>query len=474
MGSAPLARLFMYDLRQHESDLTAALRRLERVSKFADVMAEATVGAGVRVERKATSPSQEPTLRGAVFRAWAGGRWTEAATSVLEPAAIARTVGDLERTVAKAGVGPDLAGEANATRQEWTERPTRPMSDLSFEETIALEKDILAWATEIPDVRECQVSIGWAEEERFYLNTAGARVYQVTPRTHYSVAPIAMENGRVEFDALIEGGLGGQEQLSSLTQERVREVSRGAKELLHAAAPPTGQMEVLLDPSTTGTLAHESFGHGTEADQFVRDRSYLKPILGTVVGPDFLTIIDNGAYPGGWGTIYCDDEGHPGHRTVLVDRGRFVGGLHDRETAAMFHAAPTGNARRADFLSRLFVRMTNTYVEGGDWSLEELISETKDGVLLERATSGIEDPQGGQMQLKVKKGYRIVNGERTELVSSMALSGKVLDVLKSARGVSRPSDFEMSPGFCGKGQTDILPVGSGGTYLLATAIVGPA
>ena len=474
MGSAPLARLFMYDLRQHESDLTAALRRLELVSKFADVMAEATVGAGVRVERKATSPFQAPTLRGAVFRAWAGGRWREVATSALEPDAIARTAAELERIVVKAGAGAELAGDANVTRQEWIERPARPMSELSIEATIALEKDILGWATEVPDVRECQVVIDWTEQERFYLNTAGARVYEVLPRTHYTVAPIVTENGRVEFDALIEGGLGGQEQLSSLTPERVRGVSRAAKELLHAAAPPTGQMEVLLDPSTTGTLAHESFGHGTEADQFVRDRSYLKPLLGTVVGPDYLTIVDNGAYPGGWGTICCDDEGHPGHRTVLVDRGRFVGGLHDRETAAVFSTSATGNARRADFLSRLFVRMTNTYVEAGDWSLEELISETKDGVLLERATSGIEDPQGGQMQLKVKKGYRIVNGERSELVSSMALSGKVLDVLKSVRGVSRQSDFEMNPGFCGKGQTDMLPVGSGGTYLLATAIVGPA
>ena len=50
-------------------------------------------------------------------------------------------------------------------------------------------------------------------------------------------------------------------------------------------------------PRRRRDLAHESFGHGTEADQFVRDRSYLKPLLGQTVGPDFLTIVDDGVYP---------------------------------------------------------------------------------------------------------------------------------------------------------------------------------
>ena len=155
------------------------------------------------------------------------------------------------------------------------------------------------------------------------------------------------------------------------------------------------------------------------------------------MGPESLTIVDEGSYPGAWGTVYCDDEGNPGRKTVLVDRGRFIGGLHDRETAAALHASVTGNARRADFLSRLFVRMTNTYVEPGDWTLEELVREVKHGVLMEHATSGIEDPQGGQMQIKVKKGRRIENGQLIDRVTSMALSGKVLDVLKAIRGMSR-------------------------------------
>ena len=96
-------------------------------------------------------------------------------------------------------------------------------------------------------------------------------------------------------------------------------------------------------------------------------------------------------------------------------------------------------------------------------------------MLLEHGTSGIEDPLGGQMQLKVNLGHRIENGKLTELVGSMALSGKVLDFLKASRGVGKADGrLEITPGFCGKGHSDYLPVGSGGVYFLSRAIVGPA
>ena len=464
----------MTDLRQCESDFARALHRLERYTKFADILAETSEGRTVSADSKSTTPTPRPRLSGAVLRAWGGGRWVEVATSALDGPSIARAAESLGDQLAKAGSGPDPPGTPSSMRREWSQRPSKPMRDLSLEEVTRRVHEALGWAKEVDGIRECQARIMWGDEERFYVSSAGARCYQLLPRVLTALAAIAMESGRVELDFLSDGGLGGSERLEALNPERVRETGRNAVELLHASTPPAGEMAVILDPSTSGTFAHESFGHGTEADQFVRERSYLKPLLGTTLGPELLTIADDGSFPNAWGTIYVDDEGNPGRKTVLVDHGRFVSALYDIESATRLKARPTGNARRADFLSRLFVRMTNTYVEPGDWTLEELVREAKNGVLLERATSGIEDPQGGQMQLKVKKGRRIENGKLTDRVTSMALSGKVLDFLKATRGVSRASDFKVDPGFCGKGHTDLLPVASGGPYLLSTAIVGPA
>ncbi len=461
-------------LDDHEGDLTKGLERLARRAKFAEMMGQASRGESVMIDTKSTVVSPQPRLAGVVYRVWTGARWAEAATSDLSGRDLEATVARLESELGRAGGSEPPPGESTTTRATWTTPTRRSLEELGREGTIRLGKEVRGWATAVPGIVETQVRLSWQDEERLYANSSGARCLQQTVRTHVIAVPIAMENGRPAFDFLSRGGVGGLERVPGIEEPEVRKAAESSRELLHAKAPPTGELEVLLDDTVAGLLAHESFGHGTEADQFVRDRSYLKPLVGQVVAPPFLSISDDGAFPGGWGSIYCDDEGHPGQKTRLIDHGRFVGALHDRESAAVLGAKATGSTRRSNFLSRAFVRMTNTYVEPGDRTLEELIAEVKQGVLLEHGSSGIEDPLGGQMQLKVRKGHKIEHGRLTDLVGSMALSGRVLDFLRATKGVGRSNGIEIESGFCGKGHSDYLPVGTGGVPVLSRAIVGPA
>jgi TldD protein len=463
----------MSGLRSHEGELEKAVAYLGAHASFGDLMAERRKGEGISLDSKQTAVSPQPRLQGAVVRAWDGRRWVEAATSDFDPRSLRAAVDHLVEAVAKSPSRSPAPGEPSRTRGEWATRPRRPMEDVGTESLVSRAKAAADWAHGVEGIVEVQSRIGWYEEERLYLNTAGARCLQSTVRTQFGVVPIARDGGKLQYDFFSEGGVGGEEILDALTEESIVSTAKISKALLAAKTPPSGQMSVILDPGVAGFFAHESFGHGTEADQFLRDRSYLKPLLGQVLGPDFLSISDDGSVPGGWGSIYCDDEGHPGQKTLLVDHGRFIGALHDSETAAAFHVKPTGNTRRSDFLSRPFVRMTNTSVEPGTSSKEELISEVKDGVLLERPTSGIEDPLGGQMQLKVKMGRRIEHGHVTDLLTSIALSGRVLDFMRAVQGVGRAVDFGIQPGYCGKCHSDYIPAGTGGVYLLSTAVVGP-
>jgi len=450
------------------------LRRIESRTAFAEAMAQRVRGESMTLDSKSLSTAASPPLRGVVFRAWSGTRWVETAVSGLDERALVGAGESLESQLAAGRSGSPPPGPSATTVGSFDTAPRRPMRDLGTEGALAWVREVFRWLTDVPTIKFARVSLNWADEERYYLNTAGANCFQRLNRVHAGVVPVAIENGRSEFDAYSIGRLGGQEALDDISEATARRVSEGARSLLTAKAPPSGLMNVLLDPGTTGTFAHESFGHGTEADQFVRNRSYLQPLLGQTVGPEFLTIVDDGSIPGGWGSIYFDDEGHRSQRTPLVDRGRFVGALHDRGTAFALGATPTGNTRRADFLGQAFVRMTNTSVEPGDWSFDELVSEARDGVLLERWVSGMEDPLGGRMQLKVLKGHRIENGKVTDLVSAMALSGSVLQFLRDIRGIASAEHRYIDAGFCGKGYGDMLPVGDGGTYLLSRALVGPS
>ncbi|MCI4369376.1 MAG: TldD/PmbA family protein [Thermoplasmata archaeon] len=462
----------MEPLSQSEESIGRALGRLDARSAYADAMAQAAGGHSLGYDPKATRPGTAPRVQGVVFRAWALDHWVEAAVSSLEPEAMRSTVDSLLKLLPTKR-GPEPPGTASTTKGSASTSVRRPPEDVHPEDRVAMAKLWAGWALGVPGIATASVGISDAQDERLFLSSAGASVYQKLTRVAIVVVPIAKDGDKVRTVPFRVGVSAGYEAAEDVTEARVLEAARESLALLTAKAPPSGRHKVILDPSTTGTVAHESFGHGAEADQAVRDRSYLKADLGGMVGPESLTIVDDGTLPGAWGSIFFDDDGLPSHRTVLVDHGRFVRFLHDRATAAALGQEPTGNARRSDFMSRSYVRMTNTFIEGGDWTLDELIAEAKDGVLLERATEGVEDPLGGLMQIGVLRGRRIEHGELTDLLSSMKLSGNVLEFLGGLKGVSRLPRVEIDPGTCGKGFSDLLPAGTGGPFVLSEAVVGP-
>jgi len=464
----------MGELSDAEDDLYHTVARLAQRTPFVEVVAERISGLSIRYNGRLASYQSPPRIRGAVFRAWTGGGWSEASVSGLDAPTLRFAESAIERTLTHRPPHDPPPGVSSTARIDGVTPMTRPIRDLAEEEMITMARDIHGWVAGAPDIHETEVQVSWRQDDRLYLNSVAARCSQSLCRVRGMVVPVAMENGRAESDRYVHGGLGGREILDGLRPEGARKAADTARALLHAKAPPVGRRNVLLSPSVTGYFAHESFGHGAEADQFVRARSFLQPFLGTVVGPEILTIVDNGAYSGAWSQIFFDDEGHPAQRTVLVDRGRFTGALHDRATAAVLGASPTGNARRSDVFSRSFVRMTNTYVEPGEASFGDLVREAHDGVILESGVGGIEDPQGGQVQVKARMGHLIENGRVTDLVSSIALSGQVLEFLSSIRGISGKEDFTLDTGSCGKGRTDFLPNSAGGPYLLSSAVVGQA
>ena len=464
----------MPDLRSSEDALRQTLRTIEPHASFVEAVGQTASGTQLRIDRSGAEVGVEPILDGAAIRAWAGDHWIEVASSGFERAALTAAADSLISQLRHASSHAPPPGTSATGSRDAVHPPSHSVAEMSVDERLAQVRRWRETALAVDGIKEATGVLYSQIDARLYVNTVGGRRYQEVERTLAAIAPVAIEAGRVEYDALQRGGVGGQELLTAFDDDAVRACAASAVALLKSKAPPAGPMTVVLNPSVTGTLAHESFGHGTEADQFVRDRSYLKPILGSRVGPDFLSIVDDGSLPGGWGSIYFDDEGTPSRPNYLIQNGQFVGVLHDRVSASLLGGTPTGNARRSDFLSRQWVRMTNTYVQPGDWTREELLEEARDGVLLERFTSGIEDPLGGLMQIKVRKGRRIEHGRETELYSSMALSGRVLDVLGSVRAISKVDALVMDTGFCGKGHGDYIPAGSGGAYLLTQAVVGPA
>ncbi len=316
--------------------------------------------------------------------------------------------------------------------------------------------------------------VGYSEylTSRIFVNNEGCKLRQIIPRTRVFIQPIVKEGNRIDFDYFSIGGEVGFEILSNI-ENKLEEIANNSLNMLDAESTPSGKFPIILDPDMTGLIAHESFGHGLEADQVLRERSYLKNLINKKVASDLCNIYDTPYITNELGSSFFDDEGIRTDKNVLVENGILLNFIHNRMTASVLDAEPKGNGRRESYAHPLHVRMSNTYFEPGDYSLEEMLSEIKNGILLCKGYFGMEDPLGGGLQVTSKKGFLIENGEKTKLLKSITLSGSVLELLKSIDAISKDK-LKLRPGSCGKGYEDFVPVTSGGSYIrVKEALISP-
>lgn len=247
-------------------------------------------------------------------------------------------------------------------------------------------------------------------------------------------------------------------------QEKVRQAALRAAALLKAPPCPGGKMTVILDPELGGVFAHEAFGHLSEAD-FLYENPKMRELmhLGRPMGVPQLNIVDDGSLAGLLGTQRFDDEGTPMGRTYLIKGGVLSAHLHSLETAGKMGEAPTGNARAIGRSSVPLVRMTNTCIEGGRESFQDLIAGVDDGLYAC-------DMLGGQTMMEMftfsaAYGYRIRKGQVAELVRDVVLTGNVFETLHAMDAFGDDFRITQKGGGCGKGGQSPLPVTFGAPHL---------
>jgi TldD protein len=353
-------------------------------------------------------------------------------------------------------------------------KPKTKSLDIPIADKIAKIREIFKYVVDYDErIFTCRLMYGEHLTTKIFVNNEGCRLKQVIPRTKILVLPIAREGKTMDYDYMSMGAEVGFEIFDEVFYNKLDKAIESSIELLKAENPPDGNFPIILDADMAGLIAHESFGHGLEADQILRERSYLKPYFNKKVASEICNIYDTPNLEKEWGFSFFDDEGVRAGNNILVENGILKNYIYDRRTASRFNTIPQGNGRREGFTLPIHPRMTNTYFGNGDYDVEEMISEVKDGVMLIHGSFGMEDPLGGSMQCTSKKGYLIKNGEKSTVVKQVALSGYVLDFLQNIDAVSKDK-LELRPGTCGKGHADHVPVTSGGSYLrVKKALISP-
>ncbi|MEM1546023.1 MAG: TldD/PmbA family protein [Candidatus Methanomethylicia archaeon] len=252
----------------------------------------------------------------------------------------------------------------------------------------------------------------------------------------------------------------------------VENISETALKASNSSYPKAGVYTIIADPDLVGLILHEAFGHASEADLVASGESVLQGRIGEYIASKYVTIVDDGLIADGF-NVPVDDEGVVKRKTVVVDKGVLRGFLTSRETAAELNIEPTGNARAESFSQIPIVRQTNYYMEKGDYSFEELIEDVDFGLYVKGCGAG-----GGQVNVGIGSftfntgpSYIIRNGEVSEMVRGVILSGYILDTLKSIDAVGKDFSIRTSIfGGCGK-DNQTVKVGHGGPHVRIRSIV---
>jgi len=319
-----------------------------------------------------------------------------------------------------------------------------------------------------PSIVDTQAVYADSFSRVYFMNSEGTRLMEERPMCTVSLSATARKDGLVQqaFEA-VSRAAGYEVALGH--EELAGTVARRAVALLSARPVKGGRYAIVCNPKLAGVFCHEAFGHLSEADfVYSNPQAQEMMVLGRRFGRDILNIADDGSVPGLRGSHRYDDEGTPTGKHYLIREGILVGRLHSRETAAKMGEAPTGNARAVSYRYPPIVRMTNTYIEGGQTPVADLFHEVELGIYAC-------DFYGGQTALEnfsftSAYAYMIRNGELAEMVRDVSLAGNLFRTLENTDAIG--DDFRwIEAGACGKGGQGGLPVSLGAPHIRIQDVV---
>jgi len=313
------------------------------------------------------------------------------------------------------------------------------------------------------------------QQKRIMIVTSdGIKAEDLQPRNYIYTSVVAEKNGKRERAGW---NIGGRRDFSFYTKAVAEKTAKMAVDralvLFEAVQPPAGEMPVVLGPGVTGVLLHEAIGHGMEADFNRKKISTYATMIGKEVAEPFVTIVDDGTMPNYLGSINVDDEGTPGQKTVLVDKGILSSYMYDKISARYYKVKSTGNGRRESYQHYVQPRMRNTYMLAGSSTPEDVIKSAQNGIYVQDVSNGQVKIGEGDFAFYVSQGRMIENGKLTAPIKDINIMGNGPKMLRNTIMVA--DDFEMNEGgsgACGKGG-QAVPCGFGQpTVLVKSMTVG--
>jgi len=326
-------------------------------------------------------------------------------------------------------------------------------------------------------VKISEAFMGAYKTDKIFASTEGSYLEQEIVECGAGISATAIEGEDVQvrsYPSSFRGNFAtcGYEWVEGMNLlDHAERVAEEAVSLLSAKPCPSRVTTLILDGSQVALQVHESVGHPIELDRILGTEasyagtSFLDPgMVGSFkYASDLINITADATVPKGLGTFGYDDEGIPAQRAPIIVHGILVNLLTSRETAHHLGKISNGTMR-ADGWNRIpLIRMTNINLEPGEWTLDRMIEETRDGLYLSTNRSWSIDDKRVNFQFGTEIGWEIKNGKVGEMVKNPTYTGITPQFWNSCDAIADRNHWQMwgTPN-CGKGEPgQVAHVGHG-------------
>ena len=349
----------------------------------------------------------------------------------------------------------------------------------SIDELITIGLECSKIILDTPRIIKSIISPWYTVNSKYFVSSEGSKIEQNFTDVMTDMIAVAHESGITQSINITEGGRGGLEQIinKNKIQQKAKDISKKASELILAKPVKEKQATVVMNPDFVSLLTHEILGHPSEADRVLGKEmawaggAWWKGKIGEKIGSEYLNVFDDPTIKESLGWYYFDDEGVETKKTTLIENGVLKNHMQNRETSQIFNTMPTGNMRATNYRFMPLIRMACTCIGNGDRDPNEIIKEVKNGYLISNMKIPSIDMKRYNWSISCQYAQKIENGEITDLLRDVIVMGTAPEFFESIDACG--NDFTVRPIInCGKGDPmQSMIMGNGGPTIRCTATV---
>ena len=302
-----------------------------------------------------------------------------------------------------------------------------------------LEKQAKEYSDSVVNISTCKIS--YSSSKIGIYNTKGLNLSNKGNLLMTYVVPIVKVNDEKQ-DGM------GYKIAESIEEINTKEIAKqGVEEALSkigGTSINSGKYKTIIYNEAMASLL-ETFSDVFSGEAAQRGLSLLKGKENQIIASEILTIIDDPLLDKGLASTPFDDEGVATFKKELVSNGILKTLLHNLKTANKDKVKSTGNGFKASYSSPVSVEPTNLYIKKGDLSLESLMENINEGIVI-TDFAGLHSGANsitGDFSLAAK-GFYVKDGKRKYPVEQITVAGNFFDLLKNIKLIGNDLKFPIS------------------------------